>query len=63
MKEHKVKIELTEFEADLFIRYFRKHQNFWELVRRKVHPGSVTLHFDSSNEIRKKELHIIDIET
>lgn len=51
----KVKIELTEKDAELF-KWFRKYQLIWEEAR-ELKPGKLVLHFNNKNEIRKKEIH------
>ena len=51
----KIKIELTEKDAELF-KWFRKYQSIWEEAR-TIRPGRLVLHFNDKNEIKKKEVH------
>lgn len=50
---NKIKIELTEEEANLF-KWFRKYQHIWEEVF-KIKAGNTTLHFDEHGELREVE--------
>lgn len=55
----KVVLELTEWQAELFVKFFIKEQEMWENATNLLHPGSLTIHFDSGNNIgRKKEYHV-----
>ena len=56
--EKKIKIEITERDAELFI-WFRRYQKIWEKTK-ELRPGSLVLHFDEHNKIRKKEFHFIE---
>ena len=49
------KIELSKEEIELF-KWFRQYQHIWEETK-KICPGSLTLHFDSNNSIKKYEIH------
>ena len=55
-KTFKIKVELTEHEAELFCNLFRKYQDLWTQVK-ELKPGSLTLHFDKDFNIKKHEFH------
>lgn len=42
-----VKIELDEFQAELYINVIAKHLEEWKEAKRKLRPGKLSLHFDS----------------
>lgn len=52
----KAKIELEKDEMELF-KWFRQYQNVWEHAFKKCRPGSITLHFDNQNTLRKWDFH------
>jgi len=54
-KMKKIKIELTEEDAEIF-KWFRRYQSVWEQAR-KLRPGRLVLHFNNKNEIKHKEFH------
>ena len=54
--EEKVSLELTLKEARLF-KSFRKYQDIWEEAER-IKPGSIVIHFNKDNQIKKYEFHI-----
>lgn len=49
-------IQLDEEEARLFEK-FRKVQDAWEKID-QLKPGSLTLHFDIHNKLKKWEYHL-----
>jgi len=57
----KIIIELSERDAELF-KWFRQYQGIWEEAR-GLSPGSLVLHFDKDNKLKKREFHYYDVGT
>lgn len=60
MGEGKIKIELSEEDAELFI-WFRKYQSVWKKAR-TLKPGNLVCHFNKKNELKKREFHFYEDE-
>jgi hypothetical protein len=58
----KYKIELTEYEIEMFT-LFRKHQTEFEILNNngffRFRNGNMTIHKDDNGKIRKIEVHNI----
>ena len=53
---NKITIELTPREAELFKR-FKKVEEAWDKMD-QLRPGSLVIHFDSGNNVKKWEYHL-----
>lgn len=58
-ENNKIKIEMTEKEADLFL-VFKKYQKIWQYVfGQNIRNNKVILHFDGDSQLRKAEISMI----
>lgn len=58
-KEETIKIELTKEECEIF-RWLWRHFELWKRAKKELRPGSLVLHFNTKNELKKREFHIYE---
>ena len=54
--KNKTKIELNEEETEVF-KWLWKHYDLWKRAKKELRPGSLVLHFNNENKLKKKEIH------